>query len=574
MQKRSTKLVLFAAPAFVAATIRAPSPGLTQPLPPAICHPAPAEYPVPTTLAGWAASAQVFDGLGRFHRAATGATPEAQLYFDQGFRLLWAFNHDEATRSFARAAQLAPGCAICFWGVALAIGPNYNDTAMSENRGKVAYAALQRAITLAPTGAPAEQALIAALSQRFPTPAAITRASFPDRQAAYTTAMLAAATAYPADDDIQTLGAETLMDQHAWKLWSLDGRPAPGTLQVIALLDRVLSRNPQHPGANHYLIHALEASPDPARAEQAANRLGALMPAAGHLVHMPSHIYQRIGRYADAAAANDRAARADLAYFARNTPQFGYAGYTAHNWRFEAFAAAEIGRRDEALAASRHADALYPEVDLVKNGESGWHDAQRYFLHVRFGDWPWLLAAAPPDPRLTGLTDAFLWAQGTALAATGHVQQAQSRRAELAKREGDTKATEYAGFNALRSMLHIALLTLDARIASASNDQPRRLASLSQAVQAEDALSYDEPADWLQPVRPLFGRALLENHDPVGAERVYREDLRRRPGNGWSLQGLSLALAAQGKTAEAASTGRDFDKVWLGSDTKLAASAF
>ncbi len=560
--------------ALPAATLSTPDPRLTAPLPPATCHAAPEAQDLPTTIAGWAAGAQLFDGLGRFHRAASAASPDAQLYFDQGMRWLWAFNQDEATRAFARATQLSPDCALCFWGIALAIGPNYNDTLMSAPRGRVAHAAIMRAIALAPHATAAEQALIAALARRYPDAAAITASNVTQRQGSYTTAMLAAANTFPADDDIQVLAAEALMDQHAWKLWSHDSKPAPGTLQAIALLENVLAHNPDHPGANHYAIHAIEESPNPGRAEPEADRLAALEPAAGHLVHMPSHIWQRVGRYADAARTNDRAARADLAYFARATPPDGYAGYTAHNWHFESFAAVEIGRRAEALAASQHASALFPPADLVKNHEDAWRDGAVYFIHARFGDWPWLIAAPAPDARLQGLTAAYLWGRGTALAAEHRIAEAQAVRAALAKIQAATKPDAYNGFNSLPSLYALALLTLDARIADATSNQPRRIALLTKAVQAEDALFYDEPADWLMPTRPLLGRALLDNHRAAEAETVFREDLRRRPNTGWSLLGLSQALAKQGKREDAAAASAAFAEVWASADTRLAFSAF
>jgi tetratricopeptide (TPR) repeat protein len=551
--------------------IRPPSPNLTAPLPAAICHAAPQAAGAPTTLAGWAAGAQLFDGLGTFHRATGTTSAEAQLYFDQAMRWLYAFNHDEATRSFARSAQADPNCALCYWGVAFAIGPNYNYPLMSAPRGQVAFAAMQRAIALAPHATPAEQALIAALALRYPTASAITASNYPTLQTAYAAAMGRAAAQFPADDDVLLLAAESIMGENAWRLWSLDGKPAPGVPQAIAYLQQILARNPAHPGANHYYIHAVEESPDPGRAEAAADRLEPMMPAAGHLVHMPSHIYQRIGRYADAARANDTAARADLAYFAHTVPLGGYAGYTGHNWDFEAFAAVEIGRRAETLAATRHARALYSDADMVKHHENGWNMARSYALPARFGLWADLAATPAPDAHLQGLTGAWLWARGLALAELGRLPEARDARSKLAALDAATKPEARAGFNALRSMFHMALLTLDARIAGASNNQPARLALLTQAVQAEDALNYDEPADWPMPTRPLLGRALLENHRPAEAEIVYREDLRRRPNNGWSLLGLSQSLAAQQKpdTARAA-----FTRVWSTADITPAYSAF
>jgi tetratricopeptide (TPR) repeat protein len=379
---------------------------------------------------------------------------------------------------------------------------------------------------------------------------------------------------FPADDDVATLTAEAMMGVNAWKLWTLDGKPADGTRQIVALLEQVLARNPRHPGANHYYIHAVEASPDPGRAAAAADRLGAMMPAAGHLVHMPSHIYQRIGRYADAAAVNDVAARADLAYLDRTRPPDYYAIYTGHNWWFEAFAAVNIGRHTETLAAVRRARALFSDADLAAGGDNGWGTGAVYFMPARFGDWAALVAAPAPDPHLPGLTAAWLWARGTALAALGRADEAAQARARLAQIDAATKPDAPAGLNNLRDMYHLALLTLDARIAGAAGDQKRRVALLQDAARAEDALAYDEPADWQMPVRPLLGRALLDVHQAEQAEAVYREDLRQRPGNGWSLLGLSQALAAQGRSADAGQAHEKFARVWASADVRLVASAY
>src|SRR5690348_12576339 len=273
----------------------------------------------PTTLDQWAEGAQLFDGLGSFHRNVTTSSKEAQAYFDQGMRLLWAFNHDESSRSFARAAQLDPSCAMCFWGVALTVGPNYNLPMMAEPRAKVAWQALQLANTNAPRTAPVEQALIAALGARYPDAKPLDPSNEGPVLSAYAKAMQAVAQAYPNDSDVQTLTAEALMNINAWKLWALDGTPTPGTEEIVARLQGVLANYPQHPGANHYYIHAVEASSHPENAVLSAERLPGMMPAAGHLEHMPAHIMQRVGRYGDAATANRKGAAADVAYFAHTT---------------------------------------------------------------------------------------------------------------------------------------------------------------------------------------------------------------------------------------------------------------
>ncbi len=313
----------------------------------------------PSTMAEWADGAQLFDGLGGFHRTVTTSSKEAQNYFDQGMRLLWAFNHDESSRSFAKAAQLDPGCAMCFWGVALTVGPNYNLPMMAEPRAKVAWEALQQAKANASHATPVEQALIGALAARYPDARPLDPSNEGPVLAAYAQAMQSAARNFPDDSDVQTLTAEALMNINAWKLWALDGTPTAGTEAIVALLEGVLAKDPQHPGANHYYIHAIEASPHPERAVAAAERLPGMMPAAGHLEHMPAHIMQRVGRYADAAAANRKGADADLGYFSKTKPPDYYVMYTAHNYQFLAFSTAMQGRKADTLDALASRVASY-----------------------------------------------------------------------------------------------------------------------------------------------------------------------------------------------------------------------
>ena len=276
--------------------------------------------PAPTTVAQWARGALLFDGLGDAHRAITTSVPEAQKYFDQGLRLMWAFNHDEATRSFAQAAALDPQCASCYWGVALTVGPNYNLPFLIEERAKVAAEALGQARARMAHASPVEQALINALTARYPSAQPLDPAALHPVLVAYADAMKVVAQQFPQDLDVQTLYAEALMNVNAWKLWTADGKAAPGTEQIVATLESVLARDPQHPGANHYYVHTLEASPHPEKALASAERLRTLMPSAGHLVHMPAHIMQRVGRYEEAAEANRRGAAADQAYVGRTQP--------------------------------------------------------------------------------------------------------------------------------------------------------------------------------------------------------------------------------------------------------------
>jgi hypothetical protein len=278
---------------------------------------------VPATLAQWAESAQLFAGLGDFHRAVSTSSKPAQAYFDQGMRFLWAFNHDEATRSFAQAAQDDAQCAMCYWGVALTVGPNYNLPMMAERRAKVAWESLQLAERNAGSATPVEQALIRALSRRYQGPQPLDASNEGPVLTAYAEAMKDVAAKFPEDADVQTLTAEAMMNTNAWKLWQLDGTPAPGTEAIVARLEAVLAKDPNHPGANHYYIHAMEASPHPEKAVAAAERLRGMMPAAGHLEHMPAHIMQRVGRYEEAAEA-----ASDLAYLAKTRALDGIVNLT------------------------------------------------------------------------------------------------------------------------------------------------------------------------------------------------------------------------------------------------------
>jgi tetratricopeptide (TPR) repeat protein len=527
----------------------------------------------PSTLAQWAQGAQLFEGLGSFHRPVTTSSTLAQEYFDQGMRLLWAFNHDEAARSFAKAAALDPACAACYWGVALTVGPNYNVPAMGEARARVARAALELAQANAARASAVEQALISALDARYPTSEPLGPGNLEPSLLAYATAMRQVAARFPDDLDVQTLCAEAEMTVHAWKLWTDDGQPVAGTLEIEARLESVLRRDPGHPGANHYYIHVMEASPHPQAALAAAERLGGLMPAAGHLEHMPAHILQRVGRYEEAAEANRRGVAADRAYLAATTPPDYYAMYLAHNYQFLAFSAAMEGRKAETLAAVQAgAQAVPIEMDLAI-GASGWNLTQQYAALVRFGLWDELIALGAPDHRARGLTAGYLYGRGVALAARGRINDAKAALAELQALAGKA-ADDGAGQNSLRGVLAVAEPILAARIAASEGRDAEAVTLLQQAVAAEDRLSYAEPADWFFPARHLLGAQLLIAGHASAAVQVYREDLRRNPANGWALYGLAQALHAEGETSEAARVMREFQVAWRHADVRLLGSAF
>jgi len=539
---------------------------------PAAAQPHDAMPMPPQTLADWPKGARLYEGLGSFHRAVTTSSPEAQRFFDQGMRFIWAFNHDEATRSFARAAELDPACASCWWGVALTLGPNYNMPLMAEARAKAGWEALQKAKAAAPRATPVEQALVAALAARFLGPKPLDPSNSAAPLKAYVEAMRAVADRFPADMDVRTLYAEALMNTNPWKLWNADGTPGPGTPQILAALKAVLAKDPAHPGANHYWIHAVEASPHPEQAVGSAERLVGMMPAAGHLEHMPAHILQRVGRYEEAAEANRKGAAADLAYLAATSPPDYYPMYLIHNFQFLAFAAAMEGRKVEAIDALRKAKGAVPEAMLLGMPGLDWSVGYLYDGYVRFGLWNDMLAEPRPNPKLAGLTATWLQARASALAATGKPAEAEALVAELDRLIAATPPEATQGQNLARPLYEIGALRAKARIAAARGDRAKAAALLAEAVAKEDRIAYDEPEDMFFPTRHLLGAALLAAGRPAEAEAVYREDLKRHPHNGWALRGLQAAYAAQRKypgeidpQAEAA---------WKQADVRPASSAF
>jgi tetratricopeptide (TPR) repeat protein len=554
-------------PAPVAPT---PPPVTSAPRPVASASPSP-PAPIPASVVVLAEGAVLFDDLGTLHHGVT-ASPEAQKWFDQGLRLTYGFNHDEATRSFAKGTMVDPTCAMCFWGAALTMGPNYN-MPMLPDRAKAAWEALGRAKDLAPGGTAVEQALIGALAARYKGPDPLDPEAMQPFNVAYAAAMKNAAAQYADDDDVLVLAAEAQMDTNPWKLWSLDGKAADGTDWIVTTLETVLARSPKHPGANHYYIHAVEASLHPEKAEPSADRLAGLIPGAGHIVHMPAHIYQRVGRYADASNTNENAVRADQAYMQKTKPPGVYPMYLAHNYGFLSFSASMEGRSATSIQAAREAVKALPPgmIDMMPGMD--FFAAEPPLAMVRFGKWDDLLAEPKPDAKYPVLTAFWLHGHGMALVGKGKAKEAQADLDALKKMADSVPAELKVGMSPAKTVFGLAAKILEARIASVQK-KPTALGLWEEAVKMSDTLAYSEPDDWFYSVRTFQGGALLAAGKAKEAEAVYREDLHRKPKNGWSLFGLWKSLEAEHKAKDAAAAKGDFEKAWAKADVKLTSSAF
>src|SRR5262245_11771244 len=491
-----------------------------------------------------AAPPPLFDNLGTLHHPITTASPQAQLYFDQGLRLVYAFNHDEANRAFKELARLDPNCAMAYWGIAFTLGPNYNLPVDTE-RDRAAYAAIQKAVALAPNASDAERAYIDAIVKRH---VADPNADRKTLDAAFADAMREVAKRYPDDLDAATLYAESMMNLHPWGLWTHDGQPAPGTEEIVDTLEAVLQRDPNHPGAIHYYIHTVEASTHPERATPYADRLGELVPGAGHLVHMPSHIYLRTGRYHDAAEVNAKAAALDAAYIEKYDIQGPYRMmYYPHNIHFFWAAATLEGRSKEALQAAREFSAKLP-VEMVRQMPMVEGFVPTYlFALVRFGKWQEILKQPAPPADLKYSTGMWHYARGWAFAATKRLDKAAAEHTKLAEIAAATSPDIRIMQNSGAALLNLASNVLAGEIAVRRRDYDQAVSLLETAVSHKDTLGYEEPPAWYYPVRQSLGAALVKAGRAEDAEAMYREDLRRNPENGWSLYGLTQSLRMQNK---------------------------
>jgi len=510
--------------------------------------------------------AELMPGLEHHHHPITTGNAEAQRFFDQGLTLVYGFNHDEAVRYFRRAAELDPKSPMPLWGIALAVGPNYNMD-VDPQREKAAYEAIHKALSLS-AGAPEnERAYVQALATRY---SGDPKADLKKLAMDYKNAMGELVRQYPDDPDAATLYAESMMDLHPWQLWTKDGKPGEDTEEIISVLEAVLQRDPEHVGANHYYIHALEASPHPERALPSARRLETLVPAAGHLVHMPSYIYMRTGNYDEAAKSNEAAVKADQYYLEATKTQDSLYSlmYYSHNLHFLAAALMMEGRyMDAKKAADDLTDNVEPYVQDMPMLE--WFMPMSTFVLVRFHRWDEIVKSLEPNRKLT-LTNA-LWhaAQGQARAAMGDVKRAELERATLASAIARVPADAHFGFNSASTILNLAAAALDARISSAKDARKAAIECWKKAVEIQDGLNYDEPPDWYYPVRESLGGALFLDGQYEEAENVFRADLARNPRNARSLFGLLQSLNAQNKKADAEWVRQAFEAAWKNADVEL-----
>jgi tetratricopeptide (TPR) repeat protein len=497
---------------------------------------------------------------------------DAQKSFDRGLTLAYSFSHRTAEAEFRKAAELDPELAMAWWGVALVNGPHINFPMVPPDNARKAWEAITKAQRLAPKATPIEQALIRALSTRY------VQAQPQDRSGldqAYAAAMRQVWHQFTESADAGALYAESMMDLRPWNLWTQDGKPRPGTEEIVETLEAVLRLNAKHPGANHYYIHTVEASPHPEEAVPAANRLRTLVPGASHMVHMPAHIYARVGRWDDAAECNIQAMKADTAYRAANPRPGFYALYMAHNAHFFTFAAMMQGRSTESIAHARQMVKDIPEEFLKQFGSVA--DGFMIFpaeVLMRFGKWDEVLAEPEPAADLPLSLALWHYTRASAFTAKNSMQDAEGEQGKFQEAAAKVPAGYTFGNNAASNVLAIAARHLQGEMEAKRGHIEPALTSLREAVQIEDTLRYDEPPDWIQPVRHTLGAVLMRAERPQEAEDVYREDLKRSPQNGWALYGLASALRSQGKPREAAEIEKQFAKEWSKADVRLTTTCF
>ncbi len=510
------------------------------------------------------------DNLGDYSYKISTNSERAQFFFNQGLTLYYGFNHYEAYRSFKEAARLDPQCAMAYWGQALALGPNIN-APMDPSDGKVVHKAVQRAQSLMDNVTPNEQKLIQAIAKRYTAEAPIDRGQLDQ---AYADFMKEVVSEFLDDLDVKALYAESLMDLHPWNYWIKSGEPQTWTPEIVALLEQVIAKNANHIMANHLYIHIMEASPMPDKAVASADRLREMIPGAGHLVHMPSHIYIRVGRFEDGMLANKRAAQADEAYITQCKAQGIYPlGYYPHNYHFLWACAQMAGQGEEALKAAK---TLEEKVDVTLMGTLDWATLQHYYASswyamMRFGKWNAILKIPKPVDSLKYASAIWHYAQGFAKLRLNKIKESEEYLAILKAKAKDPKLEELKiwGQNSFGSVVNIAALVLEGEILAAKKKYDQAIQLLNEAVKKEDALIYQEPPDWHHPVRQTLGAVLLEAGKPAQAEIVFNEDLKMYRNNGWSLFGLYQSLEKQGKKSQAATARVQYKKAFKNADVQL-----
>lgn len=520
--------------------------------------------PSQPTTAQAATVTPLYENLGNLEHPITTSSPTAQQYFNQGLRLIYGFNHYEAIKSFKEGLKHDSTCAMCYWGIAYALGPNIN-LPMDTSAVRPAWEAVQQALRFNGGVTPMERAYIEALSRRYSRDPSANRASL---DSAYAEAMRLVSYAYNNGDDAATLYAEALMDLRPWNYWTNGGRAkAPSTLEQLAVLERVVRRNPDHPGACHYYIHAIEASNEAGKALACAERLGGLMPGAGHLVHMPTHIYIRLGKWDVAADRNVHAVHADEEYIKERKPTGVYPmAYYPHNYHMMWYALNMLGRSKDALEAARGVIKNVP-VDAVRQAPPlEYFSPTVLFTLARFSKWDDILSQPAPPKDLRYTTGIWHYVRGLAYTGQDKLDAAAGERDKLVAIATEVPADAYANLNSVQSLLAIARGHLEGEMAARQGRTQEAVMHLRKAAADEDELTYDEPPPWYLPIRQRLGAVLLEAGRPVAAEQAFRQDLVRRPENGWSLQGLAQSLRAQKRGKAAALVEARFQKAWSKAD--------
>ena len=508
--------------------------------------------------------------LGTHHRPVSTSNADAQKAFDQGLMWSFSFNHGDAERAFREAAWLDDTLAMAWWGIALVSGPHINNPTVDEAHAKVAWDALAEAKKRRDGASDVERALIDALVARYAWPQPADRHPLDE---AYAAVMADVFERFPQDADVATLYAEALMDVRPWNQWTREGQPQPGTLEVLQALETARALDPDHPGALHLTIHALEASPQPERAREAADRLRNLVPDAGHLVHMPAHIDVRLGRWQDAAVANEKAMAADERYNARKLDPGFWGLYMAHNQHFLGYTAMMEGRREAALGNMRGVVTMFPP-EFVKENAVFMDAFMTAHLEAlkRFGQWQAVLDEKPAVEGLPVSTAHRHMVRAVALSALGRVREAEKEAAALRTAVAAISKDAAWGSNTAAGAMAVGLPYVEGEIAYGKGNKTAAIAKLREAVALEDALKYDEPPAWTVPTRHSLGAVLIAARRYAEAEAVYRDDLRRYPENGWSLRGLAQALEAQGKREEAAEVKARLARAWARADVVVDSS--